>query len=140
MATRTVALTGAAPAILDVSVLVPSKDEAANLPPLLEQMASAFHGSDVTFEVIIIDDGSVDGSWALLGQLESQYPFLVRVRHRRCRGISDALRTGYLASRGRVLVFYPADLQYKPEDLLTLVNPILNGWVDMVTGTKKGKY
>jgi glycosyltransferase involved in cell wall biosynthesis len=135
-----VALTGATPAILDVSVLVPSKDEAANLPILLEQMATAFSGSDVTFEVIIIDDGSVDGSWALLGQLEAQYPFLVRVRHRRCRGISDALRTGYLASRGRVLVFYPADLQYKPEDLPTLVSPILSGWVDMVTGTKKGKY
>jgi glycosyltransferase involved in cell wall biosynthesis len=134
-----VGTTGGA-SVLDVSVLVPAKDEAANLPALLEQMATAFQASAVTYEVIVIDDGSVDGSWAVLGQLESQYPFLVRVRHRRCRGISDALRTGYLASRGRVLVFYPADLQYRPEDLPTLVSPILNGWVDMVTGTKKGKY
>jgi len=126
--------------VLDVSVLVPAKDEAANLPEFLEQMNSAFRGSEVTFEVIVIDDGSVDGSWALLGQLEARYPFLVRVRHRRRRGISDALRTGYLASRGRVLVFYPADLQYKPEDLPTLVSPILSGWVDMVTGIKRGKY
>jgi glycosyltransferase involved in cell wall biosynthesis len=133
-------VTIASPSVLDVSVLVPAKDEAANLPEFLEQMTSAFRGSDVTFEVIVIDDGSVDGSWALLGQLESRYPFLVRIRHRRCRGISDALRTGYLASRGRVLVFYPADLQYKPEDLPTLVSPILSGWVDMVTGTKRGKY
>jgi glycosyltransferase involved in cell wall biosynthesis len=133
-------VTIASPSVLDVSVLVPAKDEAANLPEFLEQMTSAFRGSDVTFEVIVIDDGSVDGSWALLGQLESRYPFLVRIRHRRCRGISDALRTGYLASRGRVLVFYPADLQYKPEDLPILVSPILSGWVDMVTGTKRGKY
>ena len=135
-----VPVTIATTSVLDVSVLVPAKDEAANLPEFLDQMASAFHGSEVTFEVIVIDDGSVDGSWALLGQLEPQYPFLVRIRHRRCRGISDALRTGYLASRGRVLVFYPADLQYKPEDLPTLVSPILSGWVDMVTGTKRGKY
>jgi len=62
------------------------------------------------------------------------------VRHRRQRGIADALRTGYLAARGRVLVFYPADLQYKPEDIPRLVAPILAGESDMVTGFKQGHY
>jgi glycosyltransferase involved in cell wall biosynthesis len=60
--------------------------------------------------------------------------------HRVRRGIADALRTGYLASRGRVLVFYPADLQFKPEDIPRLTAPILAGESDMVTGFKEGKY
>jgi glycosyltransferase involved in cell wall biosynthesis len=125
---------------VDVSVLVPAKDEAANLPLFLEQAAAAFQTADATFEVIVIDDGSTDETWAVLGRLVDQYPFVRRVRHRRQRGIADALRTGYLQARGDVLVFYPADLQYKPEDIPRLVAPILAGESDMVTGYKQGKY
>jgi glycosyltransferase involved in cell wall biosynthesis len=62
------------------------------------------------------------------------------VRHRAQRGIADALRSGYLAARGEVLVFYPADLQFKPEDIPRLVQPILDGESDMVTGFKQGAY
>jgi glycosyltransferase involved in cell wall biosynthesis len=125
---------------VDVSVLVPAKDEAANLPLFLEQAAAAFRTADATFEVIVVDDGSTDDTWAVLGALVDQYPFVRRVRHRRQRGIADALRTGYLQARGDVLVFYPADLQYKPEDIPRLVAPILAGESDMVTGYKQGKY
>jgi glycosyltransferase involved in cell wall biosynthesis len=125
---------------VDVSVLVPAKDEAANLPLFLEQAAAAFQTADATFEVIVIDDGSTDDTWAVLGRLVDQYPFVRRARHRRQRGIADALRTGYGQARGDVLVFYPADLQYKPEDIPRLVAPILAGESDMVTGYKQGKY
>jgi glycosyltransferase involved in cell wall biosynthesis len=76
----------------------------------------------------------------VLTALKQKYPFLQLARHRRRRGIADALRTGYLASRGRVLVFYPADLQYKPEDIPRLVAPVLAGDSDMVTGYKQGDY
>jgi glycosyltransferase involved in cell wall biosynthesis len=72
--------------------------------------------------------------------LTAQYPFLRAVRHGVRRGIADALRTGYLHSRGSILVFYPADLQYKPEDIPRLVAPILAGESDIVTGYKEGKY
>jgi glycosyltransferase involved in cell wall biosynthesis len=124
----------------DVSVLVPAKDEAENLPLFMEMAAEAFAGGGVRYEVIVVDDGSVDGSWTVLEELRGRYPFLRAVRHRVRRGIADALRTGYLHARGRVLVFYPADLQYKPEDIPRLVAPILSGDVDMVTGYKQGKY
>jgi glycosyltransferase involved in cell wall biosynthesis len=124
----------------DVSVLVPAKDEAENLPLFMELAAEAFSASGVRYEVIVVDDGSVDGSWTVLEELRGRYPFLRAVRHRVRRGIADALRTGYLHARGRVLVFYPADLQYKPEDIPRLVDPILSGDVDMVTGFKQGKY
>jgi glycosyltransferase involved in cell wall biosynthesis len=127
-------------AAIDVSVLVPAKDEAENLPLFMEQAAAAFENSTVHYEVIVIDDGSSDDTPRVLEALQKKYPFLRVVQHRRQRGIADALRSGYLAARGRVLVFYPADLQYKPEDIPRLVAPILAGESDMVTGYKQGVY
>jgi glycosyltransferase involved in cell wall biosynthesis len=125
----------------DVSVLVPAKDEAESLPLFMELAAEAFAmNPDVRFEVVVVDDGSVDDTWNVLQRLRGQYPFLRTVRHRSRRGIADALRTGYLSSVGRVLVFYPADLQFKPEDIPRLVRPILDDTADMVTGFKEGKY
>jgi glycosyltransferase involved in cell wall biosynthesis len=124
----------------DVSVLVPAKDEAENLPLFMEQARAAFASAPQRYEVVVIDDGSVDDTWAVLQRLTAQYPFLKPVRHGVRRGIADALRTGYLHSRGSVLVFYPADLQYKPEDIPRLVAPILAGESDIVTGYKEGKY
>jgi glycosyltransferase involved in cell wall biosynthesis len=125
---------------IDVSVLVPANDEAVNLPLFMEQAAEAFAESTTRYEVIVIDDGSTDGTWEVLERLRETYPFLKAERHRSRRGIADALRTGYLASRGRVLVFYPADLQFKPEDIPRLASPILADEADMVTGYKQGKY
>jgi glycosyltransferase involved in cell wall biosynthesis len=126
---------------VDVSVLVPAKDEAENLPLFMAQAAETFAKSPaVRFEVVVVDDGSVDDSWAVLQRLQGEYPFLRSVRHRSRRGIADALRTGYLHSKGPVLVFYPADLQFKPEDIPRLVAPILDDRADMVTGFKEGKY
>ena len=125
---------------VDVSVLVPAKDEAENLPLFMEQAATAFASAPARFEVVVIDDGSEDATWAVLQTLAERYPFLRLARHRTRRGIADALRTGYMHARGRVLVFYPADLQYKPEDIPRLVAPILAGESDMVTGHKQGHY
>jgi glycosyltransferase involved in cell wall biosynthesis len=123
-----------------VSVLVPAKDEAENLPSFMEQAAAVFAGNPGMYEVIVIDDGSVDDTWPIIESLARQYPFLTPVRHRSRRGIAEALRTGYLHSRGSVLVFYPADLQYKPEDIPRLVAPVLDGTSDIVTGRKEGQY
>ena len=124
-----------------MSVLVPAKDEAENLPLFMEQAALAFGGDPATrYEVVVIDDGSADGTAKVLADLEKKYSFLRVATHRSQRGIADALRTGYLHARGKVLVFYPADLQFKPEDIPRLVAPILAGESDMVTGYKQGDY
>ncbi|MCC7053391.1 MAG: glycosyltransferase [Gemmatimonadaceae bacterium] len=137
-AARAALAAGARP--VDVSVLVPAKDEAENLPLFMEKAAEAFRGSDTRYEVVVIEDGSSDDSWAVLQRLQAQYPFLRAVRHRTQRGIADALRTGWLNARGDVLVFYPADLQFMPADIPRLVAPILADQADMVTGFKEGKY
>jgi glycosyltransferase involved in cell wall biosynthesis len=125
---------------LDVSVLVPAKDEAANLPEFVRQCAESLGPAGFTFEVVVVDDGSRDGSAAVLGALQAEYPFLRTVSHRRQRGIADALRSAGDVARGDIFVFYPADLQYRPEDIPGLVRPILEGRADIVTGTKQGRY
>ncbi len=124
----------------EVSILVPAKDEAENLPLFMEQARAAFASTPQRYEIIVIDDGSVDDSWNVLQRLATEYQFLRPVRHGVRRGIADALRTGYLHSRGGILVFYPADLQYKPEDIPRLIAPILAGESDIVAGYKDGKY
>jgi glycosyltransferase involved in cell wall biosynthesis len=125
---------------VDVSVLVPAKDEAVNLPEFLRLCAEALGPAGFSFEVVVVNDGSHDDSANVLRELERQYPFLRVVTHRRQRGIADALRSAGDVARGDVLVFYPADLQYLPEDIPSLVRPVLQGQADIVTGTKQGKY
>jgi glycosyltransferase involved in cell wall biosynthesis len=127
--------------VVDVSVLVPAKDEAENLPLFMEQAARAFATDpSLRYEVVVVDDGSVDDTARVLRELEGRYAFLRVASHRSQRGIADALRTGYLTARGRILVFYPADLQFKPEDIPRLVAPIVADQADMVTGFKQGEY
>ena len=125
---------------VDVSVLVPANNEAENLPLFMQLADAAFRGQRERYEVVVVDDGSTDETAAVLDGLSATYPFLRVVRHRSRRGIADALRTGYLHAAGDVLVFYPADLQFKPEDIPRLVAPILAGESDMVTGFKMGRY
>jgi glycosyltransferase involved in cell wall biosynthesis len=125
---------------LDVSVLVPAKDEAANLPEFLQLCADALGPAGFSFEVVVVDDGSRDETPRVLRDLARIYPFLRVVTHRRQLGIADALRSAGDVARGDIFVFYPADLQYLPEDIPPLVQPILEGRADIVTGTKQGKY
>ena len=109
-------------------------------PEFLRQCAEALPTIGVPFEVMVVDDGSSDATASVLRDLKTQYPFLQVVTHLRQRGIADALRSAADVASGDVLVFYPADLQYRPEDVGRLVAPILADDADIVTGTKQGKY
>jgi glycosyltransferase involved in cell wall biosynthesis len=125
---------------VDVSVLVPAKDEKENLPEFLRLCADTFSQTGFTAEVVVVDDGSRDGSGAVLRELATRFSFLRVVTHRVQRGIADALRSAADVAQGDIFVFYPADLQYRPEDIPRLVQPILEGRADVVTGTKQGLY
>lgn len=124
----------------DVSVLVPAKDEAENLPEFVRQAREALLPLPYACEVVIVNDGSHDGTPHVLDEIARKHPFVRVVTHRAQRGIADALKSGADAARGRVLVFYPADLQYLPADIPGLVAPILDGQADVVTGAKQGNY
>lgn len=123
-----------------VSLLVPAKDEAENLPEFLRLCAEHLPAMGEPFEVVVVDDGSRDATPTVLADLQATYPWLRTVTHRRQRGIADALRSATDEATGDILVFYPADLQYHPEDVARLVEPILADRADIVTGTKQGKY
>jgi glycosyltransferase involved in cell wall biosynthesis len=125
---------------IDVSLLVPAKDEAENLPEFVRLCAEHLGPARFSFEVIIVNDGSRDRSAEVLADLARRHPFLRVVTHRRQRGIADALSSAGDVARGDIFVFYPADLQYHPQDVPTLVEPILTNEADIVTGTKQGKY
>ena len=124
----------------EVSVLVPAKDEAENLPEFVRLAREALLPQPYACEVVVVNDGSHDGTGRVLEELAAKHPFVRVVTHRSQRGIADALRSAADAARGRVLVFYPADLQYLPQDIPSLVAPILKDDADIVTGAKQGHY
>jgi len=125
---------------VEVSVLVPAKDEAENLPEFVQQCADALRSTPYVCEVVVVDDGSVDETGPVLQRLKQQYEFLRVVTHRSQRGIADALKSAGDAARGRIFVFYPADLQFLPSEIPSLVDPIQAGEADIITGTKQGQY
>jgi len=124
----------------DVSVLVPAKDEAENLAEFVRLTREALLPLPYACELVIVNDGSHDGTPRMLEELSAKHPFVRVVTHRAQRGIADALKSGADVARGRVLVYYPADLQYLPSDIPALVGPILDGQADVVTGIKQGGY
>jgi len=131
----------ATPAVApEVSVLVPAKDEAGNLAEFVRQAREALLPLPYACEIVVIDDGSRDGTGDVLHELSAKHPFVRVVTHRSGRGIADALKSGTDAARGRILVFYPADLQYRPADIPALVQPLIADEADFVTGTKQGHY
>lgn len=125
---------------VDVSVLVPAKDEAENLAEFVTQCRAALAGVPYACEVVIVNDGSEDDSAVVLDRLAAEHPFVRVVTHRTRQGIAEALRSAGEAARGDIFVFYPADLQFLPAEIPTLVEPVRAGEADIVTGAKQGDY
>ncbi|HXV86963.1 MAG TPA: DPM/DPG synthase family glycosyltransferase [Gemmatimonadales bacterium] len=125
---------------VEVSVLVPAKDEAENLPEFVRQCADALRGTPYPCELVVVNDGSEDDTGAVLERLASEFVFLRVVTHRARLGIADALKSAGEKARGHILVFYPADLQFVPAEIPRLVEPVRSGEADVVTGVKQGHY
>jgi glycosyltransferase involved in cell wall biosynthesis len=124
---------------IKVSVVVPAYNEAENISPLMEDFSSMFSNTRMNGEVILVDDGSTDGTFQKARECQQKYNFLRVMTHRRNRGLTDALMTGFSKARGRIFVFWPADLQYLPEDIPKLIERIDSGY-DVVCGWKRGSY
>lgn len=125
---------------VDVSVLVPAKDEAENLPEFVRQVVDALTPVPYCCELVVVDDGSVDETASVLSELAARHDFIEVVTHRRQQGIADALRSASDAARGWIYVFYPADLQFLPSEIPDLVEPVRTGSADVTTGAKQGNY
>ena len=121
-------------AAVDVSVLVPVKDEEATLRALAAELTDAL-GSDLTYEVIFVDDGSTDGSWLAMCELAATNPLVRAVRLRRNFGKSAALAAAVAEARGEYVVTLDADLQDDPAEVLRLLAELSSG-ADLVVGHK----
>lgn len=122
-----------------VSVIVPAHNEEENLPVLLEAFDEVFRRERIPGELILIDDGSRDKTYAKARDLANRYRFLRVYYHKSRQGVTAALNTGFGLARGRFLFFFPADLQYHPNDLPQMVDRLTSGF-DVVTGWKQGRY
>jgi glycosyltransferase involved in cell wall biosynthesis len=122
-----------------VSIVVPAYNEEGNIPLLVEKFAEMFDNSGFSGEVVLVDDGSTDGTLTRARECQKKFPFLKVVSHGANRGITDALLTGFKSSDGEIFVFWPADLQYMPQDIPKLIQRIDQGY-DVVCGWKEGSY
>lgn len=124
--------------LLALSVIVPVLDEEESIPELLAWIDRVTRDHDIrTFEVILVDDGSADHSWAVIQQMKQTYPWLKGIRFRRNYGKSAALQKGFEAASGNVVITMDADLQDSPEEIPSLMKMINEERYDMVSGWKK---
>jgi glycosyltransferase involved in cell wall biosynthesis len=122
-----------------ISVVVPAYNEEENIPLLLENFEKMFKESKLEGEVLLVDDGSTDKTFKLAKDYEKKYSFLKALTNKTRRGVTTALQTGFKNASGDIYLFWPADLQYLPEDIPRLIQKMKEG-NDIVTGWKQGSY
>lgn len=125
---------------LQVSIVVPLFNEEESLPELVDWINRVCTGNNLSFEVIMVDDGSTDDSWEVVQELEKKHSFIKGISFRRNYGKSAALNTGFGATKGEVVITMDADLQDSPEEIPELYTMITQEGFDIVSGWKKKRY
>lgn len=125
-----------------ISVVIPIKDERENLPPLTEQLLKVLDAHErsrtTPFEILYIDDGSTDGSGALMDNLAAQYQQIRVLHFDRNYGQTSAFDAGFRQAQGDLIVTLDGDLQFDPADILTLL-PLASQY-DLVCGWRKDRH
>ncbi len=119
---------------IEVSLIIPTLNEAANLTPLAERIDAAMRGR--RYEVLIIDDNSRDNTSTVCEQLSRRFPLRLVVRLHPKDGLSGAVLHGMAQARGKILVVMDADLQHPPEKLSEIVFPLERNEADFVIGSR----
>ena len=122
-----------------LSLVIPVFNEEESLPHLWPKLSEVLTGADWAWEVIFIDDGSTDASFAVLGELAAQHAEIRAVRFRRNYRKAAALATGFKEARGEIIITMDADLQDDPEEIPRLLAEIDRD-CDLVSGWKKKRH
>lgn len=118
---------------MTVSVVIPIYNEARTLSELVDAVKKV----PLRKQVVLVDDGSTDGTWEVVEALAEETDCsLVRLRHPANRGKGAALRTGFAAATGDVVIVQDADLEYDPQEIPKVIAPILDGRADVVFGSR----
>ena len=123
----------------DVSVVVTVFNEAATVEPLYERIVAALAPLSVPFEIVFVDDGSQDGSWAALQRVHDRDPRVRAVRFKRNFGQHPAMHAGLVRARGATIVTMDGDLQNEPEDIPRLLDAVAGG-VDVASGRRVARH
>jgi len=125
---------------MDVSVIVPLFNEEKSLPELADWIVRVMHANNLSYEVIMIDDGSNDTSWKVIDALHKKNDHIRGIKFQRNYGKSAALNEGFKAAHGDVVITMDADLQDSPDEIPELRAMIVEGGYDMVSGWKKRRF
>ena len=125
---------------MDISIVVPLYNEEESLPHLIEWIERVMNENNFSYEVLLIDDGSKDNSWAVIEQLSEKNPNVKGVKFRRNYGKSAALNVGFERVEGDVIITMDADLQDSPDEIPELYKMIKTEGYDLVSGWKKKRY
>lgn len=125
---------------MDLSIVVPLVNERESLPHLVEWLHRVIRAMGLRYEVILVDDGSTDGSWAEIERLSKEDPSVKGIRFGRNFGKSPALNEGFRAAEGAVVITMDADLQDDPDEIPELYRMITVDGFDLVSGWKKKRY
>lgn len=125
---------------MDLSIIVPLYNEAESLPHLAEWIDRVMRENNLSYEVVMVDDGSKDGSWQVIEDLHAKNPAYRGIKFRRNYGKSAALNTGFAAAQGDVVITMDADLQDSPDEVPELRRMIIEDGYDLVSGWKKKRY
>lgn len=122
---------------MDLSIVIPLFNEAESLPELLQWIRRVVEKENYTYEIILVDDGSRDSSWAVIREISATDANLRGVRFQRNYGKAAALHCGFSYARGEVVITMDADMQDSPEEIPELVKMIRTDGYDLVSGWKK---
>ena len=122
---------------MDISVVIPLYNEDESLPELTAWIERVMAANHFTYEIIMVDDGSSDNSWALIETLSTQNKHIRAIKFRRNYGKSAALHCGFQNAQGDVVITMDADMQDSPDEIPALYQMIMSEDYDMISGWKK---
>lgn len=125
---------------MNLSILIPLLNEEESLKELYNWIIKVMQENNYSYEVIFLDDGSTDNSWALIDGFSKENPNIKGIRFMKNFGKSQALHAGFAQANGDVIITMDADLQDSPDEIPGLYNMIINEKYDLVSGWKKKRY
>ena len=126
--------------MVDISIIIPSKDEEESIPELSNWISRVMTSHGFSYEVIFIDDGSTDKTWERIKEINQSNSAFKGIKFNRNFGKSAALHTGFKAAKGSVVITMDSDLQDSPDEIPELYKLIKEGGFHLVSGWKKKRH